>query len=207
MRYAAVSVPGRIALVCVLLALCTLLGSQTAPREQVGPLPGGGFLLNSGWRLDPAGKQIPLDPLPLSTVVTPDNKYMLVLNCGYKPPSITVIDLASATVKGSTPVPDAWLGMTISPQGGRVYTSGGQPPSIVEFALADGVLTPMREFSAASGATRTAHDFIGDVTFAPDGHLLYAADLYNNAVVVVNPQSGTVIQRIKTGRRPYRILF
>jgi YVTN family beta-propeller protein len=195
------------ALAVVVLALCALLGSQNAPREQVGPLPGGGFLLNSGWRLEPAGKQIPLDTLPMSTVLTPDGKYLLVLNCGYRPPSISVIDLATGAVKGNTPVPDTWLGMTITAKGDRVYTSGGQRASIFEFTLADGVLTRSREFPVAPGPTKTAHDFIGDVVLAPDGHLLYAADLYNNAVVVVNPQSGIVIQRIKTGRRPYRILF
>src|SRR5215831_8774967 len=106
MKVNAASIRGRLALALVLAALCTLLGSQTAPREQVGPLAGGGFLLNSGWRLDPVGKQIPLDTLPMSSVATPDGKYMLVLNCGYKPPSITVIDLATGNVKGSTPVPD-----------------------------------------------------------------------------------------------------
>ena len=197
----------RIALGIVLLALGALLGSQTAPREQVGPLADGGFLLNSGWRLDPAGKQLPLDTLPMSTAVTPDGKYMLVLNGGYKPPSITVIDLAKGAIKGSTPVPDSWLGLTISPKGDHVYASGAQRASIFEFSLEDGVLTQTREFATNPGPTKTAHDFIGDVTFAPDGHLLYAADMYNDAVVVVNPQSGTVIQRIKTGRRPYRILF
>jgi YVTN family beta-propeller protein len=207
MKFTAASLRSRVALTVVLLALCALLGSQTAPREQVGPLPGGGFLLNSGWRLEPVGKQIPLDTLPLSTAVTPDGKYMLVLNCGYKPPSISVIEMASGSLKSTTSVPDAWLGMTISPRGDRVYTSGGQRASIFEFSLQDGVLKQTREFPASPGPTRAAHDFIGDVTFAPDGHLLYAADLYNDAVIVVNPQSGTVIQRIKTKRRPYRILF
>ncbi len=41
----------------------------------------------------------------------------------------------------------------------------------------------------------------------PEGHLLYACDLYHDAIVVVNAQSGIVIDRFKTGRRPYRILF
>ncbi len=85
--------------------------------EQVGPLARRRIFLNSGWRLDPVGKQIPLDTLPMSSVVTPDGKYMLVLVRGYKPPSISVIDVASGSVKSSTSVPDAWLGMTISPGG------------------------------------------------------------------------------------------
>ena len=80
--------------VCMKRALCgfalcllaAVLASQPEPREQVGPLPDGGFLLNSGWRLEPAGKQIPLDTLPMASAVSPDGKYLLVLNGGYKPP-------------------------------------------------------------------------------------------------------------------------
>ena len=62
--------------------------------------------------------------------------------------------------------------------------------------------------SKSSRARRgRARDFIGDVAIDPDGHLLYACDLYHDAIVVVNTQSGIVIDRFKTGRRPYRILF
>src|SRR5262249_36810124 len=56
-------------------------------------------------------------------------------------------------------------------------------------------------------ADRTYRDFIGDVAVSPDGRLLYACDIYHDSIVVVNPQSGMVIERFKTGRRPYRILF
>src|SRR5579862_3194319 len=103
------------ALIALVLAVAVLC-SQPAPREQVGPLPGGGFLLNSGWRLAPVGRQIPLDTLPMSTALTPDGKYMLVLNGGYRPPSISVIDTAAGAVVSSIPVPDAWLGLAISPK-------------------------------------------------------------------------------------------
>jgi len=201
------SIRSRIALSVVIFSLGALLSSQTAPREQVGPLATGGFLLNSGWRLMPVGKQIALDTLPMSSVVTPDGKYMLVLNCGYKPPSISVIDLANGAVTGSAPVPDAWLGLAISPKGDRVYASGGSRASIFEYSLTNGVLASTREIPIMDAAKHTPHDFIGDVTFDPEGHLLYAADLYNDSVVVVDPQSGKVVGYAKTGRRPYRILF
>jgi hypothetical protein len=36
---------------------------------------------------------------------------------------------------------------------------------------------------------------------------MFAAYLFGNAIIVINPQSGRVIDRFKTGRRPYRILF
>ena len=56
-------------------------------------------------------------------------------------------------------------------------------------------------------AQRGDPDFIGDVALSPDGRLIYAANLYRDMVMVVNPQSGMVIGEYKTGRRPYRILF
>src|SRR5450432_3442951 len=115
MRPALSSVSARVALAAALIALAALLGSQPAPREQVGPLAGGGFLLNSGWRLDPVGKQVPLDTLPMSTALSPDGKYLLVLNGGYRPPSVSVIETASGRVTATVPVPDGWLGLAISP--------------------------------------------------------------------------------------------
>src|SRR5438270_583594 len=89
---------GRLVLAAGLIFLVALLSSQPAPREQVGPLPNGAFLLNSGWRLAPAGKQVPLDTLPMSTALSPDGKYLAVLNGGWKPPSISVIETAAARV-------------------------------------------------------------------------------------------------------------
>jgi len=191
----------------VFLAMAILLGSQPEPREQVGPLPGGGFLLNSGWRLQPVGKQIPVDTFPMASALSPDGKYLLVLNGGYKPPSVSVVETASGTVMGRTPVEDGWLGLTFSPRGDRVYVGGGSRAAVFEFAFAEGKLQPARTFAIVPTDQRTDRDFIGDVAFSPDGRLLYAADLYRDSIVVINPQSGTVIDRFKTGRRPYRILF
>src|SRR5471030_1821072 len=93
----------RLALAAGLVSLVALLSSQPAPREQVGPLPNGAFLLNSGWRLAPAGKQVPLDTLPMSTALSRDGKYLLVLNGGWKPPSISVIETASGRVVSTAP--------------------------------------------------------------------------------------------------------
>ena len=48
---------------------------------------------------------------------------------------------------------------------------------------------------------------LGDIVISPDGRLIYVSDLFNNAIKVVNPQSGMVIENWKTARRPNRILF
>jgi len=194
------------AIVTAVVSLAAILGSQPAPREQVGPLAGGGFLLNSGWKLDPVGKQVPLDTLPMATALSPDRHYLLVLHCGYRPPSIAVIDTDTGAIVSSTAVPDAWLGMAFEPYSSKVYVGGGARGAVFEFTLANGKLTAGRTFNLEQG-NPTPGDFAGDVEFSPDGRLLYVAELNRDSVAVINPQSGMVIQRIRTGRRPYRILF
>src|SRR5579883_842869 len=162
------------ATVCVLVS-AALLSSAPAAREQVGPLPDGSFLLNSGWRIHAAGKQVPVDTMPMSSVVSRDGKYLLVLNGGYNPPSVSVIDVAGTRELSRTPVADAWLGLTFSPQGDRVYVGGGSKAAVYEFTFANGTLTPARTFAVA--AKPAVQDFIGDVAIPPDGRLIYAADL------------------------------
>src|SRR5215472_13720458 len=125
----------------IFLAL-VLASSQPEPREQVGPLPDGSFLLNSGWRLKPAGRQIPLDTFPMSSALSPDGKYLLVLNGGYKPPSVSVIETATGRVTGSVPVEDGWLGLAFAPRGDRVYVGGGSRAAVFEFTFANGTLQP-----------------------------------------------------------------
>ena len=128
---------------------------------------------------------------PMSLAVAPDGR-VLVLNGGAKT-SVSVVN------GGELPLPDAWLGLTFAPDGKTVYAGGGSRGVVYEIAYAQGELKLTREIKAA--------DFIGDVAVSPDGRLIYAADLFGNTIVVINPQSGRVIDRFKTGRRPYRILF
>ncbi|MGD1090777.1 MAG: alkaline phosphatase family protein [Bryobacteraceae bacterium] len=189
--------------------LCAIvLSSQPSVREQVGKQPDGSFLLATGWRIHPAGTQIPLDTLPMSSALSPDGKFLLVLNGGYKPPSISVMSVTPLKEISRVPVADGWLGLTFSPNGKTVYVGGGSRSRVFEFTFSpQGELKPSREDEVTPAAQITPYDFIGDVAVSPDGHLVYAADLFHDAVVVINTQSGKVIERFKTGRRPYRILL
>src|SRR5665811_516487 len=144
MKPAPSSVGVRVALVVAFVSAAALLSSEPAPRERVGPLPNGAFLLCTGWRLQPAGRQVALDTLPMSMALSPDGKYLLVLNGGYRPPSVSVIETASARVVASVPVADGWLGLVFSPKGDRVYVGGGSRAAVFEFSFAGGKLTPAK---------------------------------------------------------------
>ena len=155
-------------------------GSRQSAPEKVGPLPDGGFLLNSGWTIRPAGQQVPLGTFPMSAAVSGNGKYLLVMNAGYDPPTISVIDVAKKTELGRTRLPDCWLGLTIAPGGDKVYVGGGTTGKVFELSLnpATGALAPAREFAAVPNLAEKGKALIGDVELSPDAHLLYAADLY-----------------------------
>jgi YVTN family beta-propeller protein len=163
--------------------------------------------LPNGWKIHPAGTEVAVDTFPMAAVASPDGKYMLVMNAGLHPPSISVIDLATAKESGRTPVGDAWLGIVMTKAGDKIYLGGGSRAAVFEFTFANGVLKAGRTFSVVAEKDRTAQDFVGDVTLSPDGRLIYAANVYRDTIVVINPQSGLIVSSIKTGRRPYRILF
>ena len=185
------------------------LRSQSAPPEKVGPLPDGGFLLNSGWVIRPAGQQVPVDTFPMSTAISENGKYLLVLNGGYNPPSISVIDIAQKKEVGRTPVPDGWLGLRFVPGTNRLFVGGGSRAMVYEYSLDpdSGSLNKTHEFAAVPNLTNRGNDFIGDVITTPDAHLLYAANLYGDSVSVINLQSGRLIDQWKCGHRPYRLLL
>ena len=51
-----------------------LLQSQRAEPRRVGPQADGSTLLNSGWSLRPAGRQVQLGTFPMTSRITPDGK-------------------------------------------------------------------------------------------------------------------------------------
>ena len=199
----------RPAVYILLLVLVSILLSQSAPPQRVGLLPDGSFLLNSGWRLRPAGVQIPLDTLPMSSTLSRDGRFLFVLNGGYKPPTISVIEVSEDKVVSSVPVPkDAWLGLALSADGKTLWVGGGSSAAIHEFKFdGAGALSLVRTLPLVAPDKQTSEDFIGDIAVSPDGRALYAADIFHDSITVVNTQSGAVLAHFKTGRRPYRILF
>ncbi len=93
------------------------------------------------------GTQVPLDTLPMSSALSKDGKFLLVLNGGYRPPSISVLTVDQPHEVSRVPVADGWLGLAFSPDGRHVYVGGGSRATVFEFSFSpDGELKPAREF-------------------------------------------------------------
>ena len=185
-----------------------LATSQHAIQDKVGPLPNGGFLLNSGWTIRPAGQQVEVGTFPMSSVLSRDGKFLLTLNAGYDPPTISVIDVAAKKELSKTHVADAWLGLRMDPNSDTFYVGGGTTGKVLEFALDPntGSVTPKREISAVEDLANKGSALIGDVELSRDGKYLYAGNLYGDNLAVLDLHEGKYLGSWKTGSRPYRIM-
>src|SRR4051812_45883047 len=112
---------------CVLLVALiatALMRAQVAPPPQniaPGTQPDGTTLLPNGWRLGPIGKHLSLSTLPLNIALANDGRYAVVSNDGIVKPTLSVIDLSTWTVKNTTTVDGAWLGLAFHPDGTKLY--------------------------------------------------------------------------------------
>src|SRR5580698_9154512 len=109
--------------------------SQVQERTQVGSATDGTFLLNTGWKIRPAGKTIPLSTLPMSTAISPDGRGVAVLNGGYLPASVDFIDMETTSKTTSVSITDGWRGLSFSADGTKLYAGNGARASITEFAV------------------------------------------------------------------------
>src|SRR5205823_2809882 len=99
-----------------------------------------GFLLPNGWRLTPAGKQVPLTDLPLNILVSPDGLRAFVATSGYNSHDLTVIDLPKSTKAATQSTRHSWFGLAMEDSSGRIWWSGGGSSVLHNYTWKDGKL-------------------------------------------------------------------
>jgi DNA-binding beta-propeller fold protein YncE len=176
-------------------------------RAKVGPLPQGGYLLSSGWRITPPGKNIPLGTLPMSHALSPDGRYLAVLNGGFQRPTISVIDMKAEYEVSRTAMEDGWRGLSFSASGDKLYAGNGGRPTVTEFTFSNGKLTEKRKFELCPGEPRDIGHLIGDIVLSPDGKQLLVSDVDQDMIYLVDVDSGEVARRIATAPNPYGLLI
>ncbi len=188
----------------VRLGLLALAALTLSAQPTAGRLPDGAAILPNGWPITPAGRQVELSTLPLTMRITPDGARALVLNSGFRQPSVSVIDLNAGRVESEVTMPDSWLGLALDRAGKKAYASGGARGSVFAFSLNDGALTQTAEHRAIDGAPGK-DDWIGDVLLSKDERFLYVANLFDDSVSILNLSSGVRVGGFKTASRPYRL--
>ena len=175
-----------------------------APVTRV--LPGvrkDGFVqLPNQWKLNPAGRQIDIGDLPVNIQIHPTGLFAAVLHCGYKEHEVAIIDLIPKAQKvvSRTIIPQAFYGITFSPDGKQLYASSGEFDRVHVWDFNQGLLNNARTLSIVDGKQRMV---TGGMSFDATGANLYCAAVWADAIVKIplaNPENRTVIKLCAVSR-------
>ena len=160
MRYSA------IAPAAVVLVAGAALYAQPKRHERAGPVEQGGYLLNTGWVVRPAGRDTPLSTLSMSHSLSPGKTFLAVLNGGYAAPSVSMLDLETGSEVGRTPLgADGWRGLAFSPAGDKLYAGNGGQSYITEFSVTAGMLSGGWRIELFNGEKKGAAHLIADLLY------------------------------------------
>jgi YVTN family beta-propeller protein len=194
--------------------LVFFLASLPAVSQLPQAIPGG-YNLPNGWRITPIGKSIPTEDLLLNMAVAPDGRAVVALHGGFNPHGLVVIDTNSGDAVQRIGLKSAWLGLAWSPDGSKLYVSGGNADGrrstkapIYVFRYAGGRLSeqPVAQLEETVEANRI---YWSGLAHHPSKPLLFAANKGTSRapgeVVVFDTAAGTIVKRIPVEVNPYDV--
>ena len=181
------------------LAVLALFATRLVP----GPLGGGrATLLPSGWRIEPAGRQVSVGTLPLNLVVTGDG-LVFVTNNGYGENGVMRVDPVAGTAGWVRRMRAAWLGLARTGRRGAdtVWASGAGQNSVYRLVRA-GLGGAWRTDSMLLGDS-TRKIFVAGISVLPGRSLVAAVGNLSDSVYLINAHTLQRQGAIAVGHRPY----
>jgi YVTN family beta-propeller protein len=181
-------------------ALSAYATAQTIPVPPTilpGRLPSGAMLLPDGWKISPAGAQIPVGGFPLRVVAIPHADLAISTSNGYSDHFLSLIDLHNHTILQRVPISDGSIGLAVMKDGKTVYASSGAGNGILVFHLEGLHLSPDGEIPLPVDTFPTG------ITLNADDSRLFIAGNLTNSMIVVDTVSRKVLFSGATGRKPY----
>ena len=162
--------------------------------------------LATGVRLDAEGEFIDLGSMPLGIALAPEGKRVVAVLSGWREQGIQVVDLESKKVLQTIPQEAAFYGLAFSADGKQLYVSGGNEDLIYAYSWSNGSATLDKKIILGEKKPdKTGSRYPAGLAVSQKGNLLYVVENVGDALAVVDPSSGRVVQRFSTDHYPYAV--
>ncbi len=162
--------------------------------------------LPTGAHLDPVAASWPVGSMPLAMVVAPGGRQVVVLLNGWREQGLQVLDRRTGRIYQTLAQAAAFLGLAFAPDGGSLYTSGGNQDVVYRYEWADGRATLVDSISlAVKRPNRSGISYPAGIGVSGDGKRLYVAENLFDSLAVIDVTSKRVVQRFATERYPYGV--
>src|SRR3569623_377310 len=205
-----------------LLASCS--GPSRSTSDQPSSIPSGipaslssTARLPTGARLDPAGRSSPLGNMPLSAILTPDGRNLVVSLSGRREEGLQVVNRESGALLQRIPQSGACGGLAFGADGTTLYASGGVTDRVYVYAwrgssatapatLTDSITLSSASTSASDSAPPPGSRYVSGLALSRDGRTLYAAENLADSLAVIDVVSRRIVQTLGTGPYPYAVV-
>lgn len=170
-------------------------------------------ILPNGRILTPAGKQVRTAPHPYGMTMSDDGKILVTVNGGSGPFSLTTITELDAEKPKAKQFPRGDLFLKLSPTyfigaaidsaKNTIYASGGNTGNIIVYPIG----SPKIEKTINISTADYPDAFITDIALSPDRKILYALDLANYHLVILDTESWKIISSVSVGRNPFALVL
>ena len=162
--------------------------------------------LPNGWKLTPAGKQLPLGDLPLNMAVSPDQRWLAVTNNGYGRQCVQLFDTKREVKTADETIRTSWYGLCFSSNSKRLYVSAGNDNQIKIYdvnrkgglALADSIVMGKKWPNRISPT---------GMAIRPGSNELFVLTKWDNSLYVYDLTTKRLLNKVPLGGEGYEILF
>lgn len=166
-----------------------------SPRVLPGIQTDGTVQLPNQWKLRPAGRAMEVGDFPVNIAIHPSGQYVAVLHAGMREHEVVIVALEKTRNKivSRVSVDQTFYGMCFSPDGKKLYASGGEFEIVHEFDFARGLLGNPKTIDL-----KGVHDklIVGGLAIDNKGRDLFVAGTWGDVVVRVpidNPDNKVTI--------------
>ncbi|MCC8423699.1 bifunctional YncE family protein/alkaline phosphatase family protein [Mucilaginibacter sp. UR6-11] len=163
-------------------------------------------LLPNGWKLSPAGRQLPLGDLPLNMQLSLSGKLLAVTNNGQSNQSIQLVDPGSEKILDEKVLKKSWYGLAFSHDEAHLYVSGGYDNWLLDFPVRHNQLGVADTIRLGLPWPRKAICPTGLVTNKSNSRL-YAVTKGDSCLYVVEPATRKVVSKLQLPTIAYDCLL
>jgi YVTN family beta-propeller protein len=153
--------------------------------------------------LSPAGRQVIVDGRPTDLALSPDGRWIAVLNIR----EVQLIDAELAKIVSRAPIKGgSYKGIVFRPDGKRIYASTMRAGIAVFDISKAGKLTAAKAIEVpAKTSRRGASTVPAGLAISADGRILFATLNLKNKLAEIDLASGTIRREIVVGNAPYDV--
>ena len=183
-------------------ALLAAVGAGAPPVTLPGLQPDGSVLLPNQWSLRPVGRQLVVGDFPVNVALHPAGVYAAVLHSGYGQHEVRILDVQAGRAVSAVALDESFYGLVWSPDGRRLYVSGGGAEAIQAFDFQAGYLSGRSELRLRAA---TEEGVPTGLATTGDGAALYVAESWGQRVEKISTSPGRGLlweRRLASAARP-----